>query len=82
MICHDCGADDKTLPDDGLPVAEVLRLCREHRCDRCLRTPEQVQADFDAEKARNPHQSAHDWDDILKVPNGTELSGSASARSA
>ncbi len=51
MICHECGKDDKkSLPDD-MPVDEVVRLCREWKCKRCLRTPEQVQADYDAEAA-------------------------------
>ena len=67
MVCHECGQDDKkTLPDD-LPIADVLRLCKNWRCDLCSRTPEQVQADFEAEAAKNPHKSAHDWG---MVPNG------------
>lgn len=69
MICHSCGCDDKEAMPDDLSIAEVVRLCREWRCKLCRRTPEQVQADFAAEAARNPHKCAHDWDDILKTPN-------------
>lgn len=61
MICHECGRDDTERLDDDLPVAEVVHLCREWRCKLCRRTPEEVQADFEAEAVRNPHQSAHDW---------------------
>lgn len=62
MICHECGSDDKEKLPDNLPLSEELRLCREWRCKSCRRTDEEVQADFEAQAARNPHQSAHGWE--------------------
>ncbi len=73
MICHECGRDDKEALPDDLPIDEVVRQCRAYKCRLCLRTPEQVQADFAAEAAKNPHKRAHDWDD-MKTPNA-ELRG-------
>lgn len=78
MICHDCGRDDKEAIPDDLPIAEIVRLCREWQCKLCLRTPEQVQADFAAEAARNRRKPAHDWDNILKTPN-VEITGASRA---
>ena len=66
MICNECLAD-KPGPDlDGLPVADVARLCREWRCQKCSRTPEQVQSDFVAASAKELHEPAHDWDAIAQ----------------
>lgn len=76
MICHECGQDDKEKLSDDMPVTEMVRLCREWRCKSCRRTPEEVQADYDATAARKPHKSAHDWDTILKGSN-VELTGAA-----
>jgi hypothetical protein len=75
MICHECGCDDQEAPPDDLPIADVVRLCKEWKCKLCSRTPEQVQADFAAAAARNPHKSAHDWDDILNTPNAKVSGG-------
>lgn len=61
MICNECQVD-KTGPNlEGLPVAEVMRVCREWKCAKCSRTPEQVDADFAAESAKQHHKPAHDW---------------------
>ena len=77
MICIDCAHDDgKTIPDeDKLSVDEIVHFCRTWKCKRCRRTPEQIQADYDAAAAKNPHKSAHDWDEILKTPTFRRLAG-------
>lgn len=60
MICCEC-LTDRPGPDlDRVPVNEVMRLCREWKCAKCSRTPEQIDADFAAESAEQ-HKSAHDW---------------------
>ena len=61
MFCHDCGRDDRVEPGDGLTIGEIRAMCRTYRCAQCSRTPEQVQADFDAAARRESHKSAHDW---------------------
>lgn len=47
---------------DDLPAAEVKRLCREWKCSKCARSPEQIQQDLNAANPALPmHKRAHDW---------------------
>lgn len=74
MICVECQNDDGAgaSPLDGASFQEILMLCREWRCDKCLRSDEDVQADFDAEAAKDQHQSAHDWAAISQAGDAKE----------
>lgn len=63
MICTNCQHDDGLggKPLEGLPTKQVLHLCKEWLCAGCLKTDEEIQADFDEASKKENHQSAHDW---------------------
>jgi len=68
MICVECQHDDGlgAAPLDGLTEDQIVRFCREWRCSECLRSEDEIQADFDAASAKEKHQSAHDWSAIAQ----------------
>ncbi len=82
MICNDCRRDDKETLPDSLPIEEVLHYCRTWKCRLCRRTPEQIQADFDTQSARESHKSAHDWERTPEQVPNVELTGGALAPSS
>lgn len=66
MECVECGKFGGKQDLSALPVAEVIRLCREWVCAACSRTEEQVQVDLSKAAAvvTRLHVSAHDWDGL------------------
>lgn len=69
MICVECQHDDGqgASPLEGASPKEVLLLCANWRCAECLRTDEEIQADYDAAAKKANHQSAHDWAALTKA---------------
>ena len=64
MICTRCHEDDGLSQDfSHLPIDQVRGLCRDWRCQDCLREQDEraMQRLYDAEAAKTKHVSAHDW---------------------